>query len=72
MNSVGKYIMALSPKIESCQLCFRFEESAMMYAQTQNSFEEIALRFIKLDKKDALKSFIHKKLQSLKPQVQNV
>lgn len=46
----------------------RFEESAMMYAQTQNSFEEIALRFIKLDKKDALKSFIHKKLESLKPQ----
>lgn len=41
----------------------------MMYAQTQNSFEEIALKFIKLDGKDALKSFIQKKLSALRPQV---
>lgn len=41
----------------------------MMYAQTQNSFEEIALKFIKLDGKDALKSFIQKKLSSLRTQV---
>ena len=47
----------------------RYQESAMMYAQTQNSFEEIALKFIKLDGKDALKSFIQKKLSSLRTQV---
>lgn len=47
----------------------RYQESAMMYAQTQNSFEEIALKFIKLDGKDALKSFIQKKLSALRPQV---
>lgn len=41
----------------------------MMYAQTQNSFEEIALKFIKLDGKDALKSFIQKKLSALRHQV---
>lgn len=45
-----------------------YQESAMMYAQTQNSFEEIALKFIKLDGKDALKSFIQKKLSALRPQ----
>ncbi|KAJ8299391.1 hypothetical protein KUTeg_023451 [Tegillarca granosa] len=46
----------------------RYEESAEMYAQTQNSFEEIALKFIKLNKKDALKSFLRRKLLSLRPQ----
>nr|XP_022303010.1 vacuolar protein sorting-associated protein 18 homolog [Crassostrea virginica] len=46
----------------------QYQESAMMYAQTQNSFEEIALKFIKLDGKDALKSFIQKKLSSLRTQ----
>ncbi|CAC5391949.1 VPS18 [Mytilus coruscus] len=46
----------------------RYEESAVLYAQTRNSFEEVALKFIRLDRKDALKSFIMKKLSSLGPQ----
>ncbi|KAK3096988.1 hypothetical protein FSP39_005437 [Pinctada imbricata] len=45
-----------------------YKESAEMYAQTQNSFEEIALKFIKLDRKDALKSFIQRKLIALRQQ----
>ena len=40
-----------------------------MYAQTQNSFEEVALKFIRLDDKDALRKFLHKKLESLRLQV---
>lgn len=46
----------------------RYEESAVLYAQTRNSFEEIALKFIRLDRKDALRSFILKKLSSLSSQ----
>ena len=48
---------------------FRYLESAEMYAQTQNSFEEVALKFIRLDDKDALRKFLHKKLESLRVQV---
>lgn len=46
----------------------RYLESAEMYAQTQNSFEEVALKFIRLDDKDALRKLLHKKLESLRPQ----
>ncbi|KAK3612565.1 hypothetical protein CHS0354_024553 [Potamilus streckersoni] len=46
----------------------RYAESAQLYALTQNSFEEIALKFIRLQEKDPLRSFLHKKLESLKPQ----
>ncbi|XP_060604108.1 vacuolar protein sorting-associated protein 18 homolog isoform X2 [Ruditapes philippinarum] len=46
----------------------RFLESAEMYAQTQNSFEEVALKFIRLEDKDALRKLLHKKLESLRPQ----
>jgi hypothetical protein len=48
---------------------YRFLESAEMYAQTQNSFEEVALKFIRLEDKDALRKLLHKKLESLRPQV---
>ncbi|KAL4225031.1 Vacuolar protein sorting-associated protein 18 like protein [Mactra antiquata] len=46
----------------------RYLESAEMYAQTQTSFEEVALKFIRLDDKDALRKLLHKKLESLRPQ----
>lgn len=46
----------------------KYLESAEMYAQTQNSFEEVALKFIRLDNKDALRKFLHKKLDSLRVQ----
>ena len=65
------HMMYMNSHILTCCLpcTCRYQESAMMYAQTQNSFEEIALKFIKLDGKDALKSFIQKKLSSLRTQV---
>ena len=47
----------------------RYEESADMFALTQNSFEEVALKLIKLPNKDALKMFVQRKLSSLRSQV---
>ena len=54
---------------QTLPLSSRYLESAEMYAQTQNSFEEVALKFIRLDDKDALRKFLHKKLESLRVQV---
>ncbi|XP_055900557.1 vacuolar protein sorting-associated protein 18 homolog isoform X1 [Biomphalaria glabrata] len=46
----------------------KYTESAALFALTQNSFEEIALKLIKLPKKDALKMFLEKKISALRPQ----
>ncbi|KAH9519313.1 Vacuolar protein sorting-associated protein 18 like protein [Bulinus truncatus] len=46
----------------------KYTESAALFAQTQNSFEEIALKLIKLPRKDALKVFLQTKLSALRPQ----
>mgnify|MGYP001792490063 CR=1 FL=1 len=43
-----------------------FAQAATCYAQTQVSFEEVALKFIQLQEKQALKMFLLKKCQSLK------
>lgn len=43
--------------------CFsngEYEMSAMYYALTKSSFEEIALKFVQADKSDALKTFLMK------------
>lgn len=45
-----------------------YEKSAQRYAETQSSFEEICLKFIKVSKEDALNVFLQKKLDNLKPQ----
>lgn len=45
-----------------------FNDSAAMYAKTQNPFEEVALKFISLKDKEPLQTFILEKLDSLKPQ----
>lgn len=45
-----------------------YDLSAERYAETQSSFEEICLKFIKIYQKDALKLFLHKKLNNLTPQ----
>lgn len=42
--------------------------SAKRYAETQSSFEEICLKFLQIEKHDALNIFLTNKLQSLKPQ----
>lgn len=44
----------------------RYLDSAKVYAETQTSFEEVALRFIALEDKDALKQFLMHKLNTLK------
>lgn len=44
-----------------------YQESAKYYAMTQASFEEIALKFIQMEEQDALKTFLLKKLSTLKP-----
>lgn len=48
---------------------FSYQKAAEMFAQTQNSFEEVALKFIRLQEKEALKTFLLKKLAGLRPQV---
>lgn len=42
-----------------------YELAANFYAQTSKPFEEVALLFISIDERDALKTFLQKKLQSL-------
>ena len=44
----------------------KYLDSAKVYAETQTSFEEIALKFIALEDKDALKQFLMHKLNTLK------
>ena len=44
----------------------KYLESAKVYAETQTSFEEVALKFIALEDKDALKQFLTHKLDTLK------
>lgn len=46
----------------------QYDLSAQRYAETQSSFEEICLKFIQVNKQDALKTFLHRKLDNLKPQ----
>lgn len=51
-----------------CFFNFRYEESAVIYAQTHSSFEEIALKFLEAAQEAALRKFLLKKLEGLKPQ----
>lgn len=44
-----------------------YEQSALYYAETQSSFEEIALKFLQVWQIQALKTFLKKKLERLKP-----
>ena len=41
----------------------------MTFSQSQLSFEEVTLKFIQVNRKDALKTFLHKKLESLREKV---
>lgn len=45
-----------------------YNNSAERYAETQSSFEEICLKFLEIDHQEALKIYLKKKLQNLKPQ----
>ncbi|XP_043479319.1 vacuolar protein sorting-associated protein 18 homolog isoform X1 [Leptopilina heterotoma] len=46
----------------------KYEESALIYAETYSSFEEISLKFLQERETKALKSFLEAKLKSLKSQ----
>lgn len=46
----------------------QYDKSANRYAETQSSFEEIALKFLQVWEIDALNIFLKKKLERLKPQ----
>ncbi|CAG7718037.1 unnamed protein product [Allacma fusca] len=45
----------------------KYEMSAMYYAMTKISFEEVALKFVQIDDSHALKMFLEKKLSTLQP-----
>ncbi|KAL2081839.1 hypothetical protein ACEWY4_021657 [Coilia grayii] len=59
--------MVLAREAEHCFQNKRYLESAKCYALTQNYFEEIALKFIEAKQEEALKEFLLKKLNNLKP-----
>ncbi|XP_041950954.1 vacuolar protein sorting-associated protein 18 homolog [Alosa pseudoharengus] len=59
--------MVLAKEAEHCFQNKRYLESAKCYALTQNYFEEIALKFIEAKQEEALKEFLMKKLNNLKP-----
>ena len=44
----------------------RWVESAMHYAKTKSSFEEVTLKFMNLKEKNALKNYLKKKLETLR------
>ena len=50
-------------------LFFLYQEAAISFSQSQLSFEEVALKFIKVEHSDALKTFLVKKLASLQEKV---
>ncbi|KAL5480111.1 hypothetical protein EMCRGX_G023733 [Ephydatia muelleri] len=45
----------------------KYKEAAISFSQSQLSFEEVALKFLKAGEKDALKTFLLKKLETLGP-----
>ncbi|KAK6466222.1 vacuolar protein sorting-associated protein 18-like protein [Huso huso] len=59
--------IVLAKEAEHCFQNKKYLESAKCYALTQNYFEEIALKFIDAKQEDALKEFLMKKLNNLKP-----
>ncbi|XP_012271920.1 vacuolar protein sorting-associated protein 18 homolog [Orussus abietinus] len=57
--------------VKQAEMLFKnkeFEKSAMIYADTHSSFEEISLKFLQKSQVEALKTFLKKKLEGLKPQ----
>jgi hypothetical protein len=48
------------PSTICSSLVLRYEKSAVHYAETQSSFEEISLKFLQVWQIDALKTFLKK------------
>ena len=47
----------------------QYQDAAISFSQSQLSFEEVALKFIQVGRKDALKIFLLKKLDVLNTKV---
>jgi hypothetical protein len=47
----------------------RYQLAADYYARTSASFEEVALRFLDLDQRDAVRTYLMRKLHALRPNV---
>ena len=58
--------MVLTRQAEQLYSEGRWVESAMHYAKTKSSFEEVTLKFMDLEEKNALKNYLKKKLETLK------
>ena len=58
--------MVLTCQAEQSYSKGRWVESAMHYAKTKSSFEEVTLKFMDLEEKNALKNYLKKKLETLK------
>ncbi|XP_044574836.1 vacuolar protein sorting-associated protein 18 homolog isoform X2 [Cotesia glomerata] len=57
--------------VKEAEMLFKnkeFEKSAMIYADTHSSFEAISLKFLQESQIEALKTFLKKKLEGLRPQ----
>jgi len=65
-NDQIKLDKVLSSQAENAFQKGKYQESALYYAVTQKSFEEVALKFINHGKECALRSFLEKKLSTLK------
>jgi hypothetical protein len=52
-------ILVVTSTVRS-SLVARYEKSAVRYAETQSSFEEIALKFLQMWQIEALKTFLKK------------
>lgn len=67
-DDAAKLDKVLTKQAQDCFAKKQYEESALLFAQTHSSFEEIALKFLQNNQEGALKVFLQKKLDSLKLQ----
>jgi len=64
-ENAANYNLVLTRQAEHLFANKKYNESARFYAQTQNSFEEICLKFLDLGDMIALRKFLTYKLHSL-------
>ncbi|CCI41742.1 unnamed protein product [Albugo candida] len=57
----------LTAQADKCFERDEFERAAVLYAKTYRSFEEVALKFLEKDTRDALRIFLAQKLKTLDP-----
>ncbi|XP_065844581.1 vacuolar protein sorting-associated protein 18 homolog [Oscarella lobularis] len=60
--------LVLTEEAEELFKAKKYDKSAKLFARTQRSFEEVALKFINLSTQEALMSYLYAKMESLKSQ----